>query len=163
MRGLLAVICVTLLASCGFQMRGSYSLPWETLYISLPENDEVFRQLKRGIETSTATRIVDDPKQAQASLMVLHNDHGKSILSISAKARVREVQLTRSIVYRLQDAAGKELAPTGNIIVQRDMSFNEGVTLAKEAEESLILREMQSDMVQQLLRRLAAVKPLPAN
>ena len=163
MRGLLAVICVTLLASCGFQLRGSYSLPWETLYISLPENDEVFRQLKRGIETSTATRIVDDPKQAQASLMVLHNDHGKSILSISAKARVREVQLTRSIVYRLQDAAGKELAPTGNIIVQRDMSFNEGVTLAKEAEESLILREMQSDMVQQLLRRLAAVKPLPAN
>lgn len=162
MRGLLIVLFAALLTACGFQLRGSYSLPWETLYIGLPENDEVYRQLKRGIETSTATRIVDNPKQAQASLIVLHNDHGKSILSISAKARVREVQLTRSFVYRLQDAAGKELAPTGNIISQRDMSFHEGLTLAKEAEEAQILREMQSDMVQQLLRRLAAVKPPPA-
>jgi len=32
--------------------------------------------------------------------------------------------------------------------------------LAKEAEEALLYRDMQSDIVQQLLRRLAAVKQL---
>jgi LPS-assembly lipoprotein len=30
--------------------------------------------------------------------------------------------------------------------------------LAKEAEESLLYRDMQSDLVQQLMRRLAAIK-----
>lgn len=163
MRGLLIVLMASLLAACGFQLRGSYSLPWETLYIGLPENNEIYIQLKRSIETSTQTRIVADAKQAQASLIVLHNEHGKNILSLSAKARVREIQLTRSFVYRIQDAAGKELVPNGSIIIQRDMSFNETLTLAKEAEETTILREMQSDLVQQLLRRLAAAKAQPAS
>ncbi|MFP5407262.1 MAG: LPS assembly lipoprotein LptE, partial [Gammaproteobacteria bacterium] len=33
--------------------------------------------------------------------------------------------------------------------------------VAKQQEEELLYREMQSDLVQQLLRRLAAIKPLP--
>ena len=40
----------------------------------------------------------------------------------------------------------------------RDVSYNETQALAKEAEEALLMRNMQSDMVQQLLRRLAAVR-----
>jgi len=31
--------------------------------------------------------------------------------------------------------------------------------LAKESEEALLYRDMQSDLVQQILRRLAAIKP----
>jgi LPS-assembly lipoprotein len=32
--------------------------------------------------------------------------------------------------------------------------------LSKEAEESLLYRDMQTDIVQQLMRRLAAIKAL---
>ena len=42
-------------------------------------------------------------------------------------------------------------------------SFNEDATLAKEAEEGLLFRDMQSDMVQQILRRLSLIRPdMPA-
>jgi len=51
------------------------------------------------------------------------------------------------------------IAPT-EIVQQRDISFNESAVLAKEAEEALLYRDMQTDIVQQLLRRLAAVKSL---
>ena len=42
---------------------------------------------------------------------------------------------------------------------QRDISINDSQVLAKQSEESLLYRDMQTDLVQQLLRRIAAVRP----
>lgn len=152
-----ALLFVSVLSACGFQLRGSYSLPWETLAISgLPENSELYFQIKRSIESGSLTKVVTDAKQAKASLVVLRNDQHKSILSLSAKGLVREFQLTRSFLYRVQDAQGKEIQPASQIVLQREMTFDDERVFAKEAEEAIIWREMQTDLVQQLLRRLAA-------
>lgn len=152
------VLLLTLvLSACGFQLRGSYNLPWETLHISgLPENNELYFQIKRGVESGSLTKISTDAKQASASLAILRNEQLKSILSLSGKGLVREFQLTRTFVYRVVDAQGKELLPQSQIILQRDMTFDDERIFAKEAEEAIIWREMQQDLVQQLLRRLAA-------
>ncbi|HJW54370.1 MAG TPA: LPS assembly lipoprotein LptE, partial [Burkholderiaceae bacterium] len=45
-----------------------------------------------------------------------------------------------------------------DITLKRDISFNESAVMAKENEEALLYRDMQSDLVQQLLRRLHAIK-----
>jgi len=160
MRGLLilllAGLLTGLLSACGFQLRGSYNLPWETLHINLAENSELYFQIKRGIEAGSLTKVVADAKEAQASLVILRNEQYKSILSLSAKGLVREFQLTRTFTYRVLDANGKELLPQSQIILQRDMTFDDERIFAKEAEETMIWREMQQDLVQQLLRRLAA-------
>ncbi len=153
---LLLLLLAFTLSACGFQLRGTYNLPWETLHVALPENSELYFQIKRSIEAGTLTKIVPDAKQASASLVILRNEQHKSILSLSAKGLVREFQLTRTFMYRVQDASGKELLPTSQIILQRDMTFDDERIFAKEAEEALIWREIQQDMVQQLLRRLAA-------
>jgi LPS-assembly lipoprotein len=146
-----------ILSACGFQLRGNYSLPWETLAIvGLPENHELYYQIKRTIETSSHTKVVADAKQAQASLAVLQNLQHKSILSLSGKGLVREFQLTRTFMYRIQDAQSKEIIPPSQIVLQRDMGFDDERIFAKEAEEGMIWREMQQDLMQQLLRRLAA-------
>jgi len=156
MRRLFALLVLVSLTACGFQLRGSYHLPWETLHVGLPENNELYFQIKRGIEAGSLTRVVADAKQAQASLVVVRNEQHKGILSLSAKGLVREFQLTRIFMYRLQDAQGKELLPVQQIVLQRDMTFDDERIFAKEAEEAIIWREMQQDLVQQLLRRLAA-------
>jgi LPS-assembly lipoprotein len=163
MRRFLALLLAVSLTACGFQLRGSYSLPWDTLYLGFPENTEIYAQIKRGIEASTQTRVITDPKQAQASLVILSDVPTKNILSLSGTGLVREFQLTRSFVYRIQDAKGKELVPPSHIILQREMTFDDAHLFAKEAEELMIMREMQHDLVQQLLRRLAAVKLKPGS
>ncbi|MFN6961275.1 MAG: LPS assembly lipoprotein LptE [Rhodocyclaceae bacterium] len=156
MRSIILVLALVL-SACGFQLRGSYALPWETLAISgLPENSELYFQIKRGIESGSLTKVVADAKQAGATLVVLQNHQHKSILSLSAKGLVREFQLTRSFMYRVQDAQGKELQPASQIVLQREMTFDDERVFAKEAEEALIWREMQTDLVSQLIRRLAA-------
>lgn len=163
MRSFFALLLAVSLAACGFQLRGSYSLPWDTLYLGLPENNEMYAQIRRGIEASTQTRVVGDPKAARASLVILGNTQAKSILSLSGAGLVREFHLTRTFVYKIQDAEGRELVPVNQIILQREMTFDDTRLYAKEAEEAMIWREMQDDLVRQLLRRLAAAKPKSAS
>jgi LPS-assembly lipoprotein len=156
MRRLLILLLSLSLAACGFQLRGSYSLPWDTLYLGMPENSEMYAQIKRSVEASTQTRIITDPKEAQASFVILRNEQAKNILSLSGAGLVREFQLTQTFVYRIQDASGKELIPPAQIILQREMNFDDRRIFASEAEEISIRRDMQHDLVQQILRRLSS-------
>ena len=73
---------------------------------------------------------------------------------------MREFQLRLRVRFRLRTVSGKELIAESEILQQRDTNFNESAVLSKEAEEGLLYRDMQSDIVQQLLRRLAAVRSL---
>jgi len=156
---LLILATALLLSACGFQLRGSYTLPWETLHLGMSENSAIYQQIKRSVEASTPTRIVRSAKEAQASLIVVSDIPGKSILSLTAKGRVRELQLSRSFTYRIVDANGVELVPATPIVLLREMTFDDEQLFAKEAEEGMIQNEMQNDLVQQLLRRLSAAKP----
>jgi len=45
-------------------------------------------------------------------------------------------------------------------VQQRDISYSESTALSKEAEEQLLYRSMQTDVVQQVMRRLGSVKEL---
>ena len=71
---------------------------------------------------------------------------------------MREVQLRVRLGFRLRTPAGRELIAPAEILLARDMSYNESAALAKEHEESLLYRAMQSDIVSQVMRRLAAVQ-----
>jgi LPS-assembly lipoprotein len=158
MRALLLALTLTL-SACGFQLRGSYSLPFDTVHITLPTTSELHAILKRSIEASTRTRIVDNPKQAQAILSIAGDTQTKNILSLDTSGRVREFQLVRTVTYRLHDPAGRDWLPTAQIAIRRDISFSDAQVLAKEAEEALLWRDMQGDLAQQLLRRLSAARP----
>ncbi len=82
----------------------------------------------------------------------------KSVLSLNSAGRVREYALTQSLRFRVIDSKGRELMMPADINLRRSISFNESQVLAKEAEEVMLYRDMQSDLVQQILRRLAALK-----
>jgi LPS-assembly lipoprotein len=69
---------------------------------------------------------------------------------------VREFQLRYRVAFRVHDGKGGEFVPQTSIALTRDITFNDTDVLAKEAEEQLLFRDMQSDMVQQIMRRLAA-------
>ncbi len=157
---LVAALCMTL-GACGFQLRGQATLPFDSLYVA--SNTGLAVQLKRNIIAGTNTRLVDDPKLAQATFSVLYEAQEKSILSLNSAGRVREYQLRYRYRFRVADAKGLEFVPSNEILLTRDISFNDSAVLAKENEEGLLYRDMQADMVQQVLRRLAAAKPPSAS
>lgn len=146
------------LAACGFQLRGAISLPFSTLYINLPETSDIRAAIKRGVEANGETRVIDSPKEAQALLTVIADTPEKKILSYSASGRVREYQLVRTFTFRVHDIGGRDYLPLNTMKITRDISFNDSQVLAKESEEALLQRDMQTDLIRQLLRRLAAAK-----
>jgi LPS-assembly lipoprotein len=155
-----AVLCLAL-AGCGFQLRGTADVPFETLYLP-NSNSGIALDLKRNIQSGTRAKVVDDPKSAQAILQFTEETRNKEILSLTGTGRVREFQLRYRVAFRVHDGKGGEYVPQSAIQLTRDVTFNDSEILAKEAEEQLLFRDMQSDMVQQIMRRLgAAQKPKP--
>lgn len=159
-RAAFAVAIATLLAACGFHLRGQAQLPFETLYI--PGNTPLVVELKRNVSVASKTRIVDNPKDAQAVLGFTQEAREKVILSFNAQGRVSEYRLNYRVAIRVTDPKGQVYLPTSEIQLTRDMTYNDSQVLAKETEEVLLYRDMQSDMVQQILRRLVAAKPATA-
>jgi LPS-assembly lipoprotein len=158
-----AALLATLLPACGFKLRGSPNLPFQTMYVSFAETSSLGQELRRSLE-STGVRVITDSRQlgeAQAVLDVLQDVREKVVVGVNTSGLVREFQLRVRFKFRLRDKAGNDLIAETELLQQRDFSFNESGALAKEAEEALIYRGMQSDIVQQALRRLAAVKTLP--
>lgn len=147
-----------LLAGCGFQLRGSAELPYETLFVDLPDSSPLGAELKRTLRTGTKTRIVTRREDAEAVLMPLRELRGKTILSLSSSGRVREFRLKYNFDFRVADRQGRDLVEPMLLLIERDFPFNDNQVLAKETEEALIYRDMQSDMVQQILRRMAAAQ-----
>jgi LPS-assembly lipoprotein len=155
-RLLLALLVAALVAGCGFQLRGQATLPFASLHV--PGNSPLLAELRRNIRTGTPTRLVDTTTGAEAVFEVANEVREKVILSLDTTGRVREFQLRYRVAFRVHDGKGLTWLAPGEIILTRDISFNDGQVLAKEAEEALLYRDMQTDMVQQIMRRLAAAK-----
>ncbi|MGK5043100.1 LPS assembly lipoprotein LptE [Janthinobacterium sp. GB1R12] len=168
-RAVLALGLTGLLSACGFHLRGSngsFMLPFATMYIGLPDTSPLAIGLKRYIRAIGSTEVVNTKDGADAVLEVLtdpERNRTKTILSLNSSGRVQEYQLGYSINFRVLDKAGNQLLAPTSISLVRPITFDESQVLAKETEEAALYRDMRNDMVQQIMRRLAAIKPvLPA-
>jgi LPS-assembly lipoprotein len=159
---LVALVAVSLgtVAGCGFKMRGSFKYAFKTLLSGFVDNSALGNEFKRVLAGDGAVALVTDPEKAQVVLEVINEQREKVVVGITGAGQVREFQLRLRLKFKLSTPAGKEIIPETELLVQRDVSFNETAVLAKENEEAVLYRDMQTDMVQQLLRRLSAVKEL---
>lgn len=155
-RALVAALLLTL-AACGFQLRGSARLPFETIYLPSTTSG-IALDLKRTIQAGTSTRVVDSPKDAQAVLEFTEETREKEILSLTGAGRVREFRLHYRVRYRVHDGKGRQYIPPTTLAQLRDITFGDSVVLAKESEEQLLYRDMQNDVVAQIMRQLAAAQ-----
>jgi LPS-assembly lipoprotein len=151
-----------LLAGCGFQLRQAPQFAFSSIYVGAAANSPVGNELKRSIASNGRVSVVDagQPDRAQVVLDVLADQREKVVVGLNATGQVREFQLRTRLRFKLRTPQGKELIPETELLQQRDISYNESAALAKEAEENLLYRDMQTDSVQQLTRRLAAVKSI---
>lgn len=157
----LLVLALIVLAGCGFRLRGTADVPFEALYIPNAVSG-IALDLKRNVQAATNAKVVENPKNADAILQFTHETRDREILSLTAAGRVREFRLRYRVGFRLHDGKGNDYVPQSNLELTRDVSFNDTQVLAKEAEEELLFRDMQDDMVQQILRRLAAAERVEA-
>jgi LPS-assembly lipoprotein len=157
-RLLLALAGAAALPGCGFELRRAPEMRFRTIALSgFRPRSPLAEELRVQINSSPTTKVVDTAGQAQVVLEALNDTRERSVVASTAAGQVRELQLRTRLHFRLRTPAGRELIPATDLVLARDMSYSEELALPKEQEEALLYRAMQSDIVSQVLRRLAAV------
>lgn len=149
------------LSACGFQLRKAPELPFKTLYSNIAETSLFGQLLKRNLKSIGNLEVISDVREierADVILEILQELQDKVILSRTSTGTVREFTLRLRVNFRLRNRSGDELIPETEIVQEREISFSETAALSKEAEEQLLYRDMRSDLVQQLIRRIAAAR-----
>jgi LPS-assembly lipoprotein len=159
-RALLSLGPAAFLAGCGFQLRQAPDFAFKSIYVGGTPSAALSKELKRTIAFNGTVTVVDAPTTSQVILDVLGEQREKVVVGLNASGQVREFELRIRLRFKLRTPDGKELIPDTEIVQQQDISYNESAALAKEQEEQLLYRSMQTDIVQQLMRRLAAVKTI---
>jgi LPS-assembly lipoprotein len=154
----LAASVVMSLSACGFHLRGQQKLPFDSL--AVPGNTPLTAELKRAVSAASATRVQEEVAGADAVLAIQRETTEKVILSLSSAGSVREFQLRYLVNYSVRRTQGGYFIPPTTLILTRDMTFNSDQVLSKETEEAMLYKEMRSDFVQQLMRRMASAKPI---
>ena len=158
---LILLLTASLLSACGFHLRGATlydDLPFKSAYVILPDGSLFGVEFMRNLRASTKTKVVNDPREAQVIVEVMQEKKTKSILSLNVQGRAREYSLRYEITIRARDSKNTILLAPVKIAQTRTLTFDESHALARESEEDLLYRDMQTDLVQQVLRRLAAIK-----
>lgn len=156
-----ALGAAAVLPACGFRLRGSgaqAALPFSSIHIPGATGTGLAFELSRMIQAGDGTAVVDDPQAAQAIFDILGETRERGTATLNTQGRIREYSLFYRVSFRVRTPAGPELLAPTEIVLKRDLSYNESQAIAKEKEEEMLFRNMQSDAVQQILRRLAALK-----
>ncbi len=161
MRRRLLLGAAATLAGCGFQLKRPPQLSFATIQLSgFGARSPLAAELKTNIDASPTTKVVDAAKDAQVVLQSLGEAREKVVVAQTAANQIREFELRYRFDFRLRTPGGRELVPDSEILLKRSLTYTESAALAKEQEEAFLYRAMQSDIVSQVLRRLASVRLL---
>lgn len=158
-RALLLSAFAATLAGCGFELRKPPTLRFGTIQLKgFRPHSPLQEELTAALNGTPSTRVVEAATQAQVILDVLADTRNTAVVASTASGQVRDLTLVARLAFRLETAGGRELIPVTEILQSRDLTYNETVALAKEQEASVLFKSMQTDIVSQLMRRLAAVQ-----
>ena len=158
---LATLITASLLAGCGFHLRGQADMPFDTLYLDTANSNSSFIKELRHDLAANKVKLVNSAGQADVVLNIVSENLDKQILSLSGSGRVNEFQLFYRISVRAYDLKKQEWIPAEEFVIHRNFPYDDNNVLAMEAEETLLYQSMRSEMAKQIIRRLSRAKPQP--
>ncbi|MCK5649516.1 MAG: hypothetical protein KAI22_11625 [Gammaproteobacteria bacterium] len=155
--GSLVLLMLTMLSSCGFQLRGDIVLPplYERVHVVSRGHSDVGRALTEALE-NVGSQIVSSPQASTSVVTVLSSGTQRKALNVAGKS-VREYELQLDISFVVQDHKGVQLAEQQTVSVIRNFQNDPNDVLGKDNEEQTIRREMMQPAIIQVLRRMKAI------
>jgi LPS-assembly lipoprotein len=147
-----------LVSACGFELRRALVLPFQRAALAGFDRQSPLATALRHSLAQSAVEVVESLAQAQVVLQAITDKRDRSVVASTAAGQVREMQIKLNFEFRLATPGGRELIPATALLLSRDMSYSESFALAKEQEEAQLFQAMQSDIVGQVMQRLARVK-----
>ena len=152
-----------LLAGCGFHLRTwDIGTALESAYVSGDARNPLAGPLERALRQA-GVRLAEDASDAAAVVELLDSRQQRRSVSVSGQARAAEYEMTLGVRYRVTDGGGTELIAPQWIERERVYRVDRDNIVGSSEEQALLVREMQTDLVQQILRALNAATAEPGN
>ena len=153
-----------LLAGCGFKMQGATPMPFDSLAITIPQNTQFGADVRRAIRAASPGIVIIEPSAIQPSVKTVPQARleqvsevrNSRIVSLNARGKPEEFELTLVYTFRLVNAKNQIILPDTTLSAARAMPFDERVVQAKEGEAVTLYRDMQKSLVARMMRRLTA-------
>mgnify|MGYP001765000353 CR=1 FL=1 len=155
----LTLIPAALATGCGFQLRRHDGLPFASLYIDAPAGSPVAQRLRGMLASDANTRLTETAGEAEAVLRITGETRNRSILTLTGGGRVSEYLLSLKVSYVVNAQDGRVLVAPEHFELNRSMTFDDSLLLAKGAEEQLIFRDMDSNAALRIVRRMQTPQP----
>lgn len=160
---LLGTAASTLLTACGFQLRSAPQLSFRRIYLGGSINPDLMGDIRNAFTADAGLTVVAAPEQAEVVVTLSSLVRDKQTLTLNAQGLVSQYLLSLRMSFRASDATGNELLPPTAAAVTRQFNYSDAQILAKQQEEQQLYRDMQQELVLQMLRRLSAIKLHPAD
>ena len=160
----LSGILLTILAGCGFQLRGQAEWPPELAVVHIQSIQGIGMPpgvLSRRLQTvlvGSGVNVVRDPAQATATITILNEGSGRRAVAADRFDIKRSYFLVYSAAWQVTLANGKTLIPAETITANRSLLFDENRVLGFEAAQESLVDSMADELAWQIIRRLQAVK-----
>ena len=155
--GAVGVLMSALATGCGFHLRTwDVGTSVESAYVSADARNPLRAPLERALRQAGVTEA-EGADGAEVVVELLDSRHDRRSITVSNQARAAEYETTLAVRYRVTDGQGRELVPDQWLERQRVFRVDRDNIVGSSEEQALLEREMQNDLVQQILRALNAV------
>jgi len=164
--GFLGVLSLALgvsggLSACGWRIRGKIELPYKKILISGTLTPELKNMIVTVLNVNDI-EVVESAKAADLVLEIMSEQNAKQVLAYNTAGQITSYRIISRIVLRTFDpATGIEIMPESDIYQMRDLEFNQSNIQAFDQMVNDYVANMRTDLVVQLMRRLASIKKLP--
>jgi len=154
---LFLVIAITL-SSCGFKLKGSYEIPYQTIYLQAAGESRVGRIIKRQIQRKSNIEIVQTLSAAEATINILEEVSTRAVAVLSNVGSVDEYELIYTVRYRIGPGQNSSSMQEGQIVLRRKITHSDLDIAAKSNEEDALINDMASEAATGILVRLSRTK-----
>ncbi len=163
MRNILILLLLLIsISGCGLHLRGhnlnEKPFPFTSLYLQGNPGSPFMAELRNNLELYHV-KLTEAAASADLTLQLVKENNDKQINALSSGGIVQEYGLRYTVSIRAYDKTMHDWLPPDEISLQRILTFDPAQVLAKQMEEQMLYRDMVSDAVQQVMRRLSRAKP----
>lgn len=164
MKALLILVVCCILFGCGFHLRGNLVIPptMQRIAIQSTANYSQFTQNFQILLRQAGGHIVDNPQQADVVLLIDAEQIRKTFESVGTNVQLHQYNLQYSVVYQIKNRQQIPVMPRQQIAASRVYRENANQQLASGEEETVLIGEMQQEVMQNLIARLTAYDTLAA-
>jgi LPS-assembly lipoprotein len=143
---------------CGFHPRGTAALP-PAMAVTFIKSSDPFSTLVDDFSAALRVhdvRVTQDRSEATAVLTIHDNDIEPRVLSFNTAGKVLEYEIQQTIRFSVVTTGKEMLVPEQSVSMNRDYIYSNTDVLCKQRERKVVLANLQSNIVNLAMLRIAA-------